>query len=65
MTKTMKCRFCSAPSIAIFELTSLDGYSWEVPLCIDDALIIQNQGYSVKVKKVKNGEKKNEEMGRS
>jgi hypothetical protein len=46
-----KCRFCNADSISRFILTSFDGHTWEADLCLDDALLMQSQGYSVKAKK--------------
>lgn len=63
MTEITKCRFCSAPSVAIFELTSLDGHLWEAPLCIEDVLLLQNEGYDVKVKRKvdRNEERKEKE----
>jgi hypothetical protein len=47
----MKCRFCKAESVAIFEMISFDGHTWEAPLCIECTLLIQAQGYSTHVKK--------------
>jgi hypothetical protein len=52
----MKCHFCTSNAIAIFELKSENGYTWEVPLCLEDALLMQTQGYSLKVKKVERNE---------
>jgi hypothetical protein len=46
-----KCRFCNAEAIGIFELESSDGHTWEAPLCLEDALLLQGQGYSTHVKK--------------
>jgi hypothetical protein len=46
----MKCHFCTSNAIAIFELKSENGHTWEVPLCLEDALLMQTQGYSLKVK---------------
>jgi hypothetical protein len=48
-----KCHFCDSNAIAIFELKSENGHTWEVPLCLEDALLMQTQGYTLRVKKVK------------
>ena len=54
----MKCRFCNADACGTFLLTSFDGYKIEYGLCVKDALLLQTQGYDVKlIEKFKNGEK--------
>jgi hypothetical protein len=57
----MKCRFCKAEAISRFILTSFDGHTWEADLCLDDALLMQSQGYSVKAIKKKEKVEENEE----
>lgn len=55
-----RCRFCNADSISRFILTSFDGHTWEADLCLDDALLMQSQGYSVKAIKKKEKVEENE-----
>jgi hypothetical protein len=43
----MKCKFCNADAIGVFQLESFDGHKIEYSLCIEDALLLQAQGYSV------------------
>jgi hypothetical protein len=54
-----KCRFCNADAYGRFKLESFDGHKIEYDLCVEDALLIQTQGYDVKlIEKLKDGEKK-------
>lgn len=55
----MKCKFCNADAYGTFLLTSFDGYKIRYDLCVEDALLIETQGYDVKlIQKFKYEEKK-------
>jgi len=56
-----RCRFCNAESDAIFRVEASDEQIIEYSLCIEDALLLQNQGYNVHVKKTIKKVEENEE----